>query len=256
MKSPTQAALFPDKRLAVLLILALSLGFGCKSGAQPSTEASRAESESASAAGVSIATLAPEPTRALPSATSTPQPTATSAPPTPTATRSPATATATSTPKPTQTPSPSPTPFGTPTPTATPGGPVVLTAREQTIFDGHNAERSSRSIPPLAIDPTLQTIARARAQIMADNNLFSHYAPNGDSIYDMLAAAHYPWIDATENIHFNDYSPSQAESVAMSEYMASPAHRANILKPGFHRVGIGVATSAAGTHYYSVVLSD
>jgi uncharacterized protein YkwD len=42
----------------------------------------------------------------------------------------------------------------------------------------------------------------------------------------------------------------------MSEYMASPAHRANILKPGFHRVGVGAATSVAGVHYYSIVFSD
>lgn len=91
---------------------------------------------------------------------------------------------------------------------------------------------------------------------MADNNLFSHYAPNGQTIFDMMAAVSYAWQDATENIHFNDYAISQADSVAMSEYMASPAHRANILKPGFHRVGVGVATSAAGVSYYSVVFSD
>lgn len=91
---------------------------------------------------------------------------------------------------------------------------------------------------------------------MAANNLFSHYAPNGQTIYDLFAAASYAWVDATENIHFNDVSLSQSESWAMTEYMTSPAHRANILKPGYHRLGVGVATSAAGVHYYSVVFSD
>jgi len=133
---------------------------------------------------------------------------------------------------------------------------VVLTAREQSIFDAHNSERTSRGIAPLSIDPTLQTIARARAQIMADNNLFSHYAPNGQTIFDMMDAVSYAWQDATENIHFNDYSVSQADAVAMAEYIASAAHRANILKAGFHRVGVGAATSAGGVSYYSVVFSD
>ncbi len=124
------------------------------------------------------------------------------------------------------------------------------------MFDAHNAQRASRGIAPLLIDPTLQTIARTRAQIMADNNLFSHYSPGGETIFDLFAAVSYAWQDATENIHYNNATLSQSDSLAMSEYMASPAHRANILKPGFGRIGIGVVTSSAGVHFCSVVLSD
>jgi uncharacterized protein YkwD len=177
----------------------------------------------------------------------------------PTATPLPPTATATPSPTPTTTPSPTTTPFASSSLSATPttaSTPPTLTDREQAIYAAHQAERASRGIAYLTVDPALQTIARARAQTMADNHLFSHYNPNGDTIYDMFADANYDWTDATENIHFNDVSLSQSEAWAMTEYMASPPHRANILKPGFHRIGIGVATSASGVHYYSVVFSN
>jgi uncharacterized protein YkwD len=234
-----------------------ALALGCNSGPAAS-EGSGEGAASANAERVLVATLAPEPTRTPERPTQPPAPTIAVAAP---ALLPP---TATHTPQPTQTPSATPTATLSPTPTATASptptplvaGSITLSGREQALFDAHNAERTSRGIARLRINPTLQEIARRRAQIMADNHLFSHYNLNGDTIYDMLADEDYPWDDATENIHFNDYPASQADAVAMSEYMASPPHRANILKPGFHRVGVGVATSSAGVHYYSIVFSD
>jgi uncharacterized protein YkwD len=243
-----------------ILFLSASLTLACTSTSPTATAGSGEEAASAGADQVLVTTLVPLPTRTPEPATPTQQPAPTLAAPTSTLVP----ATATSTPQPTLTPilvaSPAATltPLATdsPAPTAILTGSTVLSSREQAIFVAHNAERSSRGISPLSSDPTLQTIARARAQIMADNNLFSHYAPNGDTIYDMFDDAGYDWDDATENIHFNDVPLSQADAWAMNEYMASAPHRASILKPGFQRIGIGVAASASGVHYYSVVLSD
>jgi uncharacterized protein YkwD len=229
-------------------------GTACKTGSHAATGSSASGAANASADRVIVSTLAPEPTRTREPATPTQAPAATLALG---ATSQPATATAppgTSTPRPSSTLTPTPASSPTPRPTIT--GSTPLSDREQYLFDAHNAERLSRGILPLTLDPTLEYIARTRAQVMADHHLFSHYNPNGDNVYDMLDGAGYPWQDATENIHYNDFSPSQADSIAMSEYMASPAHRGNILKPGFQRVGVGVATSAAGVNYYSIVFSD
>ncbi|HLG11726.1 MAG TPA: CAP domain-containing protein [Dehalococcoidia bacterium] len=250
----------PNVFLTALLLVLATLTLGCNSDSPTTTAGAGEDASSANADRVIVVTKAPEPTRVAEGPTPTQPPAPTIA--VPTATPMPPTTAPTGTPTPSPTPAPSPSPTSTPNAPSTPtsGGAITgsstLSSREQALFDAHNAERASRNIAPLTTDSTLQTIARSRAQIMAANDLFSHYAPNGDNIYDLFADANYPWLDATENIHFNDYAPFQADSVAMSEYMASPAHRANILKPGFHRVGVGVATSAAGTHYYSIVLSD
>jgi uncharacterized protein YkwD len=253
--------------LTPFVLLAAPLTLACTSTSPAANAGSGEEAASTGADQVIVTTLVPLPTRTREPATPTQQPAATLAAPTSTLTPR----AATHTPQPTQVPTVTPSPTATarleaatatpavtssPTPSSILTGSAALSSREQAIFDAHNAERSSRGIPPLSIDPTLHTIARSRAQIMADNNLFSHYAPNGDTIYDMFDDAGYDWDDATENIHFNDVPLSQAEAWAMNEYMASAPHRASILKSGFHRVGIGVATSASGVHYYSVVLSD
>lgn len=231
----------------------------CKTSGHAASGSSASGAANANADRVIVSTLAAEPTRTREPATPSQAPAASlalGATLQPSVTAPPGTSTPR--PSPTATPPPTltPTPAASPTPRPPISGVTPLSDREQYLFDAHNAERVSRGIAALTLDTTLEGIARSRAQVMADNNLFSHYNPNGDNVYDLLEEAGYPWKDATENIHWNDYAAAQADSIAMSEYMASPAHRANILKAGFQRIGVGVATSAGGVHYYSIVFSD
>jgi uncharacterized protein YkwD len=252
--------LSPDWRwLAPLLLLALTLGCNSRGDASPNSTPGAAGAGSSAAA--SLATLTPQARLALPteaaSATQTPQRSATPIPPTDTPV--PPTPTPTFTPTATFTPTPTPTPTNTPTPTATPTpiivDGIVLSQFEQGLFAAHNQERVRLGIEPLRLNATLMAIARERAQTMADTGVFSHYAPNGDTVFDLLDDADYEYGDATENIHYNDVG-SGAVSFAMVQYFRSPSHRANIVDPGFHRVGIGFVTTASGYHYISVVFSD
>lgn len=131
----------------------------------------------------------------------------------------------------------------------------MLSQFEQQLFAAHNQERVRQGIAPLHLNAALMDIARERAQTMADSGVFSHYAPNGDTVFDLLDDAGYEYDDATENIHYNDVV-SGPVSFAMVEYFKSPPHRTNIVDPAFHRVGIGFVTAATGYHYISVVFSD
>lgn len=253
--------MFPDLRYLLPIVLA-GLALACSSKGDASNESSRASGGSGTAdAAVSIATLVPEPTLAPPTptstATQTPQPTATPLPPT--ATPVPPAPTETPTPTATSTPTQTPTPTLTPTPTITPTpiivSGIVLSTREQQLFAFHNQLRVGQGLAPLSLDPALMAIARERARIMAENLLFSHYAPNGDTVFDLLAEADYAYGDATENIHYNNVAESSSVSFAMGEFQKSPPHRANIVDPGFHRIGIGIQTNL-GVHYISIVFTD
>ena len=130
----------------------------------------------------------------------------------------------------------------------------MLTSEEQALFAAHNQERVRLGIAPLSLNPTLMDIANERAQTMADSG-FSHYAPNGDTVFDLLDDADYQYDDATENIHYNDVINGPV-SFAMTEFFRSPAHRANIIDPGFDRVGVSFVTRAGGVHFIAVVFSD
>ena len=153
----------------------------------------------------------------------------------------------------------SPTPTATPTPTQTPtpivANGIVLAPQERQLFAAHNQIRVSRGLALFELHPVLMDVARERAQTMADSGVFSHYAPNGDTVFDLLNDAGYAFSDATENTHFNNVA-SGAVSFAMIEYQKSAPHLANIVDPGFLRVGIGFVTSTSGVHYVVVVFSD
>src|SRR4029077_9508716 len=59
-----------------------------------------------------------------------------------------------------------------------------------------NRERAQLGLVPLRIDPDLMAIARARANVMAANDLMSHTEPNGQNVFDRLTAAGITWYGA------------------------------------------------------------
>ncbi len=92
---------------------------------------------------------------------------------------------------------------------------------------------------------------------MAQSGTFSHYNPDGTTVFDMMNALGYQYTDGAENIHYNyGYDDATSVQVAMTSYLNSAPHRANILKPTLRRIGIGIAHASNGWVYYSVVFSN
>ncbi len=113
--------------------------------------------------------------------------------------------------------------------------PTVDVAAEERMLDLVNAERSGRGLAPLAMDPTLQALAREHAADMFRQGYFSHTGRDGLSPFDRMHAAHVYYTAAGENLAL-----APTTEFAHDGLMNSPGHRANILNPQFHRVGIGV----------------
>lgn len=121
------------------------------------------------------------------------------------------------------------------------------------MFQQHNAQRAGAGVAALQIDPVLTEVARRRAQDMASRNYFSHTSPTGETAFTLLAAYGYAYARAGENIARNNYPDSQSVAVAMTGFMNSSAHRANVLDTRFSRVGIGVAIAPDGMKYFAIV---
>jgi uncharacterized protein YkwD len=126
---------------------------------------------------------------------------------------------------------------------------------EQDLLARHNGERAAAGLPPLQVSGTLTDVARRRAQDMAANNYFSHYSPSGETAFTILGRMGYNYGTGGENIARNNYPDAQSVSTAMSGFMQSPGHRANVLEPKFRVVGIGMAVGAGGMKYFAVVFS-
>lgn len=106
---------------------------------------------------------------------------------------------------------------------------------EKQMFLMVNEQREKNGQDVLSLDPKLTQLAQDYAQYMLSHGYFSHYTPDGLSPFDRMSQRDILFQYAGENLAF-----SANVDLAMQGLMNSPGHRANILSPNFHRVGIGV----------------
>jgi uncharacterized YkwD family protein len=98
-----------------------------------------------------------------------------------------------------------------------------------------NAERIKAGLPALKVDAELTRLARLKAADMIQNGYFSHNSPTYGSPFEMMKAAGVSYKAAGENL-----AGAGTVAIAHSSLMASPGHRANILRSEFSHVGVGV----------------
>jgi uncharacterized protein YkwD len=106
---------------------------------------------------------------------------------------------------------------------------------EKQMLDLVNQERQAAGLNPLAPDPELTEVARKHSADMFARGYFAHDTPEGKTPFDRMNEAGVRFLTAGENLALAPTIP-----VAHTGLMNSPGHRANILRPQFGRVGIGV----------------
>ncbi len=136
-----------------------------------------------------------------------------------------------------------------PTATVTPGRaarPVVADA----TFCLINRERSRRGLPKLRKNPRLSRSAQRYSRDMAVRDFFGHVSPGGSTMTARIRAAGYlsgaRAYTVGENLAWGA-GPRATPLETVESWMASPPHRANILRRGFREIGIGVAPGAPVT---------
>ena len=112
---------------------------------------------------------------------------------------------------------------------------VAKSDLEMEMLEMVNKERIKAGLHPLKADPELTMVARAHSRDMFARGYFSHYTPEGKDPFDRMRAAHVRFITAGENL-----AMGRTLSICHKGLMNSPGHRANILRPAFGRLGIGI----------------
>lgn len=113
-----------------------------------------------------------------------------------------------------------------------------MNSDEKEIFDLINKQRTNNGLTALKHDNGVQRVARIKAQDMVDNNYFSHTSPTYGSPFDMLKSFKISYKTTGENIAANS-----SNSSAVTAWMNSSGHKANILNSSFNYTGIGVVSS-------------
>ena len=114
---------------------------------------------------------------------------------------------------------------------------------------------------PLAFDPELSKVARARASDMAEKNYLAHAAPNGDTSATLLMKQDEKWQGLLgENLAAQHYTKESGVAVEvfaqrfMDEWLKSQPHRDNMVFAKYDHAGVGAAVNG-DTVYVAVLFS-
>ena len=100
-----------------------------------------------------------------------------------------------------------------------------------------NTERADNNVGNVTEDALLDSAASAKATNMAANGYFSHVGPDGKTPWQWIDESGYQYQYAGENLAVRFINSSDV----VNAWMASPTHRANMVKPVYTQIGVGVA---------------
>ena len=109
------------------------------------------------------------------------------------------------------------------------------------IFDRVNAERAARGLDPVVWHEGLAAVARQWSEEMARTDRFEHQDVRELLRRDRLSE----FVALGENI-FRATGPVPAGAIHAG-WMRSAGHRANVVNPGWNRLGIGVFCAEDGS---------
>ena len=113
-----------------------------------------------------------------------------------------------------------------------------LTQAESSLLTAMNSARATYGLQPLRADNRLERAARRHSNYMLRTGTFAHGA---FARRIRRVGVHAPRIG--ENLAWSSGPLAAAQSI-VAMWLASPAHRANLLRPGYRLVGVGALRGA------------
>ena len=105
-----------------------------------------------------------------------------------------------------------------------------------------NSARVEQGEKPLANNTQLAEAAKLKVRNMFDKQYWAHTAPDGTAPWHWFGKVGYAYADAGENLAKN-FTTSDS---TVSAWLASPTHRANVLKAEYQDVGFAVMSGMLG----------
>ncbi|WP_313238067.1 CAP and S-layer homology domain-containing protein [Sporosarcina ureae] len=109
-----------------------------------------------------------------------------------------------------------------------------------------NIKRKDAKVSNLLADPALNRMASARAEDLAKLGELSHITPTHGTLAEMLDKSDYKWAAYGENIGAGFTDALEITNA----WLASPAHKENLLSPVFTHMGAGTAPDSDGKIYW------
>lgn len=130
-------------------------------------------------------------------------------------------------------------------------GASSMSGSEASLLREINRVRVAHGVPALHYDAALARAARAHSLEMARKGYFTHGAFASRMV---RFGVHGPFVG--ENLAWGNGSFGSPHGI-VSAWLRSPEHRANLLRPGFRRIGLGeLTTTFDGAAGANVVTAD
>jgi uncharacterized protein YkwD len=126
---------------------------------------------------------------------------------------------------------------------------VPTSTTETAVLHAVNAARVAHGLHAVRLDLHLRSAARAHSNEMLHRDYFAH-----GNVAGRLAAFGVTTSFAGENLAWGTGSMGTAQTI-VDEWLASPGHRANLLRPGYVRIGVGVAQGTFLGHPGAVLVT-
>jgi uncharacterized protein YkwD len=147
--------------------------------------------------------------------------------------------------------------------TATKDAAASVSALEAQVLADVNAVRRQRGLRPLRFSPALARAADAHSRDMARRGYFSHTSPDGAAFWQRVqrfypSAGFRAWA-VGENLVWA--SPDLNSASALSMWMGSPPHRANLVNRQWREIGLSAIHAPAapgvfGGHAVTIVTAN
>ena len=149
-----------------------------------------------------------------------------------------------------------PTVTPTPAPTSSSCAASANAGVEAEVVSLVNAERAAQGLAAYSVDSRLRAAARVHATDMACNHFTSHTGSDGSSVRDRVERQGYAWSWIGENYYVSGNTTNGAQT-AFDWWMASTAHRNNLLSPNYTQFGVGYVYDADSDYggYFVVVFA-
>ena len=117
-------------------------------------------------------------------------------------------------------------------------GETTTVLSQNDVIDLTNKARATYgSLPALKENSKLDFSAEKKLQDMFMKQYFEHVSPSGIGVGDLANQISYEYIVIGENLALGNFKDDQA---LVDAWMASPAHRANILNKHYTEIGVAV----------------
>jgi uncharacterized protein YkwD len=140
---------------------------------------------------------------------------------------------------------------------------AAVSALEAQVLVDVNAERRRRGLQPLSFSVALSQAAKHHSQDMARRGYFTHESADGSAFWRRVqrfyGSTGYKYWSVGENLLWS--SPDLNSGTAVSMWMNSPPHRANLLSRQWREIGLAAvhvpaAPGVFGGHEVTIVTAN